>query len=201
MAARIKYDWDTIQREYRTGLLSDSELCRKHGCSRGALQSMVTRKGWTKDLTHEVNQATRAALISEDASKQAINQAENNAKDRDEVELAAQTRVEVVRQHRKDIARLRDLEQRLIDELGSKDNPPKKLYMAQYQGVILQEEVGIAVTERASAFQALAGAAHKRIQLERQAFSLDEKESSGCSGLVGILCEVEEIESPLVKRG
>lgn len=177
MAARNKYDWDTIHREYRTGLLSDSELCRKHGCSRGALQSKITLRGWTKDLTREVNQATRAALITEDAkhsSNQASNQAEDNAKDKDEIELAAQTRVEVVRQHRRDITKLRDLEQSLLDELGDKETKPTKVHVSNYQGVITETVLGIAVTERAAALQALAGVQHKRIALERQAFNLDE---------------------------
>ncbi len=62
----------------------------------------------------------------------------------------------------------------MLDELGDEGNPPTKLYIGQYQGKTVEKIIGITVTERASALQALAGVQHKRIQLERQAFSIPD---------------------------
>jgi len=183
MAAKVKYNWTLIHREYRTGQLSDSELCRKHGCSRGALQKKRDAEGWVKDLTQQVNEATRAKLITEDAnvagSKVAAKEqgvTRIDAADLNEIELAAQTRLEVVRSHRRDIAKMQEIEQQILAELGDTANPPTKVHVSNYQGTITQTVLGIAVTDRASALQALAGVQHKRVQLERQAFNLDDAE-------------------------
>jgi hypothetical protein len=97
------------------------------------------------------------------------------AKDAEIIQEAAETGAEVVRTHRKDILVLRRVEQALLAELGDAENPPKKVYVTQYQGQIIEREFAITVTERATALNALAGAAQKRIQLERQAYNLDDE--------------------------
>lgn len=109
--------------------------------------------------------------------------------------MAADRGAEVVRLHRKDINILRALEASLLEELA--DNPTK-LYITQHKGIIVKEAIGIAVTERASALQALAGVQHKRIQLERQAFNLDEKQGP-VSDLNSVLDEVASRNTSLVK--
>ena len=87
------------------------------------------------------------------------------------IDAASDRAVQVVELHRQDIIRLQREEQRLLKELG--DNH-KKLWVGQFQGEVITKEFGITVTERASAFQALTSSAHKRIQLERQAYNVDE---------------------------
>lgn len=54
---------------------------------------------------------------------------------------------------------------------------PTKTYSAQHQGKILKEEIGIPVTDKCQALNNLANVQHKRIQLERQAFNLKERET------------------------
>ena len=95
-------------------------------------------------------------------------------RDRDEIELATETRVAVLRDHRKDIKKLRKLEDAFLSGLL---DTPTKTYTAQYQGKILKEEIGIPVTDKCQALNNLANVQHKRIQLERQAFNLKEGES------------------------
>ena len=78
--------------------------------------------------------------------------------------------------HRQSIVKLKELEDELVAEL--RDNPTK-LWIGQHQGEIVKEEVGIAVTERASAYQRLVSAMSTRIERERQAFGLDDTKENG----------------------
>ena len=183
MAAPLKYDWPTIKNEYRSGTYSDAELSRRHGCSRKAIQKRVEKEGWTRDLSKAVRQTFNAKMVAEDA-KVARKVAADNAKaDESEVDRAAEVRLDVVMLHRSDIRALREEEQRLLAELG---DSPTKLWVGQYQGQVIEHKVGIAVTERASALQALAAVQHKRIQLERQAFNIDDKDGAPGDDIEGI---------------
>jgi len=182
---RKKYDWATIESEYRTGTYSDAELARRHGCSRAAIQKWVKKEGWTRDLSVAVSKSFRAKLIQADAEaagrvaggvaervaeKVASGSLDTTATDEESIDRAAETRFQVVASHRRDIAELRKLEIELISELR---NNPTKLYITQYQGKIIQAELGLTVAERAQAANNLANVQHKRIALERQAFNLD----------------------------
>lgn len=64
---RQRADWDAIERDYRTGRFTDQELVNKHGnlVTRQALSKRAKVKGWQKDLTEAVRQATKASLIAE----------------------------------------------------------------------------------------------------------------------------------------
>jgi hypothetical protein len=183
-----RYDWQKIESEYRVGTYSDAELARRYGCSRGALQKHVKKGGWKKDLTKAVRTFVKSKLVAEDAKRAkektgggSKGVAGNNAKKRtathdEEVELAADTRFQVQVLHRKDITALRELEASLIAELQGN---PTKLYITQYQGDIIQQEVGLTAAERAQAANNLANVQHKRIQLERQAYNLDDDDDKG----------------------
>lgn len=64
---RQRVDWDAVERDYRTGKFTDQELVTKHGnlVTRQALSKRAKTKGWQKDLTDAVRQATKASLIQE----------------------------------------------------------------------------------------------------------------------------------------
>lgn len=177
MSERKQIDWETIESEYRTGQFSDAELSRRHGCSRTAIQKKSQKLGWAKDLTQAVRQSANAKLIAVDA-KVAGEVAGCNAKSA--TDAAADRRVNVVLSHRQDINRLRDLEERFLSELI--DNPTK-LYITQYQGEIVEKEVGIAVTDKCAALNNLANVQHKRIAMERQAFNIDDGAGNKPSGI------------------
>jgi hypothetical protein len=171
MPQKTKYDWVAIESEYRTGTFSDAELSRKYGCSRTAIQKHAKKDGWSRDLSPLVRRSLNKKLIEEDA-KVASEVAGCNVDDDESVERAAGTRFNVVACHRKDIKALRELETKLIAEL---DGNPTKLYITQYQGEIVEKEVGLTAAERAQAANNLANVQHKRIALERQAYNLDER--------------------------
>jgi len=174
MAKKSKFDWPTIRREYSTAQFSDSELARRHECSRGAIQLRVKKEGWQRDNSEEVRNVANAKLIALDAGlskKKAGKKAECYKKEQSEIELAAETRVAVLRDHRKDIKRMRELEATFLTELL--DNPTKE-YMCNFKGDIYSQDTNIPVTEKSQALNSLANVQHKRITLERIAFNLND---------------------------
>lgn len=160
-------DWDRGDRMIRAGQLSLREIGAAIGCGESAVRKRIKTRGLVRDLTGQVRATVRSLLVRKERTSVL-------AKDAEIIQEAAETGAEVVRTHRKDILALRRVEQALLAELGDAENPPKKVYVTQYQGQIIEREFAITVTERATALNALAGASQKRIQLERQAYNLDE---------------------------
>lgn len=162
------FDWDMIEQEYRAGQLSISEIAARHGASQQAVSIRAKRKGWTRNLAARVRKRVAEKLVVD-----VVGVVKDNATDSEIEEAAAERGAGIVRLHRKDIANLRRLEESLINEL--QDNPTK-LYLAQYQGIIIQKTVSLTVSERAMAANNLANVQHKRIALERQAYNIDPDE-------------------------
>ena len=59
MAAR--YDWETIRAEYEAGA-SQSELAKRHGVSRKAIQKHITAEGWAQDISGTLDRLTEAKV-------------------------------------------------------------------------------------------------------------------------------------------
>ncbi len=60
MAAR--YDWETIRAEYEVGA-SQSELAKRHGVSRKAIQKHITAEGWAQDISGTLDRLTEAKVV------------------------------------------------------------------------------------------------------------------------------------------
>lgn len=166
---RKKTDWIPIEREIRAGQLSNREIARQFEVSETAIRKRIKTRGIERDLSKRVREQVRTKLVRNEVRK-------DNVSDDQIVDEAAERAVERIEIHRKDIAALRELEAGLISELSGS---PTKLYMAQYQGQIVEKEVGLTVAEKAMAANNLANVQHKRIQLERQAYSLGENNDDG----------------------
>jgi polygalacturonase len=175
-----KYDWEKIEKEYRTGQLSIREIAKQNDCPESSIRARMKKRGITRDLTKEVARKIKEKVTCADVRTP-------NANDEQKVEEASDRGFSVLMLQRKDIESLRALENKILSEL---ENEPTKLYMAQYQGKVIQEEVGIPVTEKAAALNNLANVQHKRIQLERQAYNLNDSEDS--DGKVTITLTQEE---------
>ena len=59
MSAR--YDWETIRAEYEAGA-SQSELAKRHGVSRKAIQKHITAEGWAQDISGTLDRLTEAKV-------------------------------------------------------------------------------------------------------------------------------------------
>ena len=59
MSAR--YDWETIRAEYEAGA-SQSDLSKRYGVSRKAIQKHITAEGWTQDVSGTINRMAEAKV-------------------------------------------------------------------------------------------------------------------------------------------
>lgn len=77
-----RMDWEAVERDYRTGRFTDQELADKYGnlVSRQAVTKMAKTKGWQKDLTEAVRQATKASLIQEQVKQRQQQQQQQQPK-------------------------------------------------------------------------------------------------------------------------
>jgi len=192
---RDRFDWDTIRREYSTGQFSPMELARRHGCSHTAIGKRVKKELWVRDNSAEVRRIAQARLIQEDAKvAEGLGEScmvssevssdetrETNRKllssidlEQRELELAAETRVAVLRSHRKDLSQLRALEEELVIKMRA----AKVTKVFCYKGQIVSRDFEVCDTDKAAAAAQLASCMHKRQMLERLAFNLDDKRSS-----------------------
>lgn len=101
-------DWERIEREYRAGQLSVSEIGRQCGVSHTAINKRAKAQGWTRDLTQRVRQEVSARLVSSEVSETGV---------RETVKEAAERVVSLVREHRADIKVNREAATKLLREL------------------------------------------------------------------------------------
>lgn len=59
MAAR--FDWETIRAEYEAGA-SQSDLAKRHGVSRTAIQKHIAQEGWVQDISQTLDRLTEAKV-------------------------------------------------------------------------------------------------------------------------------------------
>lgn len=168
-------DWEAIEREYRAGQLSVSEIGRQHGVSHTAINKRAAARGWTRNLAAKVKEAVSTRLVSDGVSG-------SNA--RETIDAAAARVVDIVRSHRKDIAQGRAIAQSLFGELieatdnreiiedeieeATKGDGPAN---AKRRAMMLR---AVALPSRASTLLSLSSAIKNFIGLERQAFSIDD---------------------------
>lgn len=182
MAEKRPIDWEAIEREYRAGQMSLRAIGLDHGITEGAIRKRAKAQGWDRDLTEKVREAVRTKLVRDEGT-----QAHERVPDRDAIETAAQRGASVVREHRKDIKRGRNLASILFDQLASAiDHRP------ELEDAIWDETVGdkkpdrrnfmlkaVSLPAHATALRDLSTALKNFVPLERQAFNLDAQEREG----------------------
>jgi len=115
-------DWERIEQHYRAGLLSLREIALAcPGANHVAIARRAKKYGWVQDLSAKIKAraediVTRQVVTPDVTEKRAVT-------DRAVIEANAQSIAEVRLSHRKDIARGRNLTNKLLDELeGMTDN-------------------------------------------------------------------------------
>jgi hypothetical protein len=145
MGRRNDVDWDAIKKNYRVGLFTLRQLGKLHGAHYTAIGRRAEKEQWAKDLTEEVRDRTRVALLS--GSTESYNK-------ETAVAAAVETNLAVLRDQKTSIGRGQKIVTQLFADLRSAG-----------------EE--IALPQKAAALGALATALKTLIALERQAFNLD----------------------------
>lgn len=162
--SKRQVDWEAIYREYRAGLLSVREIAKMFGITHGAIQKRAKKfpEQWKRDLSGRVRDEIRRMVVADPVA---------SGDEEEIIDAAADRALGIIREHRKSIKKLAEAETRLLAELQGK---PKKVSIHWVGKKACTEEVAIAATERATALLAVASTQAKRIQMERQAFGIDD---------------------------
>lgn len=181
-------DWEAIEAEYRSGTVSNSELGRKYDVSEGAIRKRAKALGWTKDLTAKVQTAVRDRLVR--AEVREANARTSSRTDAEIIEAAAETAVQVVQIHRRDVRHGRTICAALFAEL--QDTSANRELIAECIDSETQDDLSptrrnqmmkaISLPTRARAMLDLSAAMKNLVAVERQAFSLDDKDDKDKTG-------------------
>lgn len=112
-------DWEAIESAYRAGSLSIRAIADKHGVSDTAIRKRATQNGWQRDLTEQVQKATRQKLVRKEVRTDGSR--EHVRTDEEIVNEAADEAAGVVIEHRSDLARWRRIANKLGDFLDDVD--------------------------------------------------------------------------------
>ena len=176
-------DWEAIERAYRAGSLSIRTIAERQGVSDTAIRKKAKAFGWARDLSDQVRKEVRSKLVRGEVRN---DQGANCELDAEIIEEAAEEGARVVRSHRRDIRKATNLANLLMDDLLATIQRREEIE-DEIERDTAGDESGF---RRASMLSAVAlpsnaktlfqlSSAMKNLQvLERQAYSLDEKEKT-----------------------
>jgi transposase-like protein len=171
-------DWEAIEREYRAGQLSVSEIARLHGVSHPLIFRKAKREGWTRNLAERVKEAVTARLVTDGVTAGVTVTAGGQ---REVIALAAERAVQVVRQHRQDIGHGLRIVRTLFMELDEASENLEEIEAeigketakdktSQRRAAMLR---AVALPSRSAVVGNLSSALKTLVGLERQAFNLE----------------------------
>lgn len=172
-----KPDWEAIHNEYRAGQLSNVMLGKKYGVSEGMIRKKAKAESWQKDLAGAVREKVKEKLVREEVRAP-------NARDKEIVEAAANTGADVVRRHRRDIAKGHGLVSMLFQQLELAATSREEIEDAIHEETAGDENSRrrnqmlklVGLPTHAGVLRDLSTALKNLIPLERQAYNLDEQE-------------------------
>lgn len=165
MAKRPTYDWEAIEKDYRTGLYSFRQLETMHGPRSMTISQKAKSKGWTKDLSKNVQDRTRDILTTgnEDSSMP-------RPSDEAIIEAAATTAASVVFQHRAWAKKGRDVVSAMLEKLGDQVDAGR-IEVKDRDGEIVGIDLPLDYMGKAASN--MVTAMEKLVKIERQAYNLD----------------------------
>lgn len=138
-------DWEAIETDYTSAMLSVRELARKHKVPEATVRSAAKRRNWSRPLESKIVQAAKNTAAAVDPATGQI------SAHPDVVANAVQRTADVIVGHRKDLADLAVLERQLAKELKA---------------------AKMGVSDRARSLKSLSDARSKRILVEREVWGL-----------------------------
>lgn len=175
-------DWEAIEREYRAGQLSVIEIARQQGLSHTAINKRAKKSGWTRDLSAQVRREVRARLsVDLPPPPPVVSVREPRPVSSFSAETISETisetaerGVAVVRSHRRYIGEGLKAAIGVLDEVNL-------ALVERTEPLTIKDIQALSI----SAMNA-ASSLHKLVQLERQAFHLDERDEPASPGLIEI---------------
>jgi hypothetical protein len=154
-------DWDRIELDYRAGLKSVRAIAGEHGVDEKQIRRKAIYCKWARDLSARIRSEARAKLLSNEPGK--LGRAPKRP-DREIISDAADTQVEIVLKHRRDLRKLREISRTLTDRLD-----------AALNGGISEESLAVHLGKDSPAqlLERLVSVTEKLVKLERQAYAID----------------------------
>lgn len=197
-AEKKAIDWEAVERDYRAGVLSLREIGGAHGVTHGAIRKRAERDGWTRDLAARV-QARADELVSRAMVSTQVSM-DTKITERVVIEANAQRIATVRGEHRADIARMRALVLRLLEECEAEASEPG-LFAGLGEIMARPDESGrdrardayekaISLPQRIKGVKELAEALRVLVGMEREAYGISA-EPSGPGGEGAAMSEAE----------
>ena len=112
---RKPVDWEAVEQDYRTGILSNRALGDKHSVSHAAIQKRAKSEGWTKDLSARIRQKAEDKVSKAEVSKEVST--ESLVTERQLVDANANVVANIMIGHRSDASRLRRVVTALLEKV------------------------------------------------------------------------------------
>lgn len=183
-------DWEEVERLYRADLRTNAQLARDFGIHATTITRRAKKHAWKRDLKHRIKERANA-LVQERAVKKL-------ASDDQTIEENAQLTANVRLSHRQDIGDARSIAMTLLDDLKAQigtDNRARleDLFIAALKANKIDEsaleayERVTSLTNHVRVMKDLADTMTKLVTLERQAYGLDDMDSSPVDALTTLL--------------
>jgi hypothetical protein len=199
-------DWEAIERDYRAGVLSIREIAKQHAITDKAIRNKAKEREWQRDLTDKVNARVKNDLVR--AEVRTLNADEKARTEREIVEGAAATVVQVVREHRKGIASGRQIVDllmgQLVDVAGQRDEFEEMIELETAQDKTAERRAklmkAVSIPSHASTVRDLSTAMKNLVCLERQAFNIKDESTPDATDVVAaLLNQINGSSLPIVK--
>lgn len=188
-------DWEEIERLYRADLRTNAQLAKDFGVHASTVRRRAEKGQWKRDLKSRIKERANAIVQQRAVNSLASDQI---ARDDQTIEGNAQAMADVRLSHRRDIGTARTIAMALLDDLQAQigaENRQRledlfitalKLDAVDASALEAYERV-IALPSHVRVMKDLADTMTKLVTLERQAYGLDDVDSSPVDALTTLL--------------
>lgn len=190
-------DWERIEIDYRAGVKTLRQIADEHNVSHTAIRNRAKKHGWDRDLSAKIKQKADALVSKAVVSSQVS--AETKITEREVVEANALAITQIRLSHRTDIQRARRLAMALLEELEQETGQDQVNLLIQLGELMFQpDDKGrdklneiyqkvISLPERAKVMKNMSDAVRVLVELERNAFGMDDKDAKDVDALQKLL--------------
>lgn len=195
MSDRVKVNWESVELAYRANVKTVAQIAKEFGIKDSTLRSRAKRNGWSRDLGKRIR-LEADKIVNANAVKREVGRLENmdNTTVEENAKLTASIRIS----HREDIGTARQLSMMLFDDLKAQigaDNRARleDLFIAALQAEVVDAsqleayERVTSLSNHVRIMKELADTMTKLVTLERQAYGLDDVDSSPVDALTSLL--------------
>lgn len=195
MAKKVKANWEAIELAYRANVKTVAQIAEDFNVKDSTLRSRAKRNGWSRDLSKRIR-LEADNIVNANAVKREVGRLESmdNATVEENAKLTASIRIS----HREDIGKARALSMMLLEDLKAQigtDNRKRleDLFIAALKANAIDEsaleayERVTSVSNHVRTLKDLADIMTKFVALERQAYGLDDADSSPIDALTSLL--------------